>query len=80
MAERKNLSHQAIVRERIQTSQLINRLEGHALGDIEMTQSQMKAAEILLRKSLPDLSSVALTNADGDGPPSLMITAVDVRG
>ena len=68
------------VRERIQTGVLIDRLENHAVGNIEMTQTQLKAAEILLKKALPDLQSVALTGADGEGPPELRVTAVDVRG
>ena len=80
MAARNKLWHPNIVRQRIKTSQLLNRLQGHALGEIEMTDSQRKATETLLKKTLPDLSSVALTNADGDGPPELHITATDVRG
>lgn len=46
------------VRARIQSSQLINRLENHAFGDIELTSTQLKAIEILLKKSLPDLSAI----------------------
>ena len=53
--------HQDDVRLKIQASQLINRLSGHAVGEIEMTPTQIKAAEILLKKSLPDLQSVDLT-------------------
>jgi hypothetical protein len=45
------------VRERIRSSMLLNRLLGHALGECEMTQTQVRAAEICLRKTLPDLSS-----------------------
>lgn len=53
--------HQDDVRRKIQASQLINVLQDHALsgeGDISMTR--MKAIEILLRKSLPDLSAIQL--------------------
>lgn len=46
------------VRERIQTSMLVKRLTDHALGLVEMTQSQVTAIQILLRKSLPDLSAI----------------------
>lgn len=46
------------VRERIQTSMLTKRLTDHALGKCEMTQTQVTAALGLLRKSLPDLTSV----------------------
>lgn len=58
MAARLNRRHQDFVREKIQASQLVNRLQGHALGENEMTPTQIKAAEILLRKSIPDLSSI----------------------
>lgn len=68
MAARLRAKHQDDVRTKIQTSQLINRLQNHALGtsEIELTSSQLKAIEILLRKSIPDLSSVQMdANVDG---------------
>ena len=46
------------VRERIKTSMLLNRLTDHALGKVELSSTQVKAIEILLRKTLPDLSQV----------------------
>lgn len=42
----------------IRASMLRNRLENHALGEVEMTATQVRAAEILLKKIIPDLSSV----------------------
>lgn len=58
--------HQDEVRARIQVSQIINVLEKQALGDgADLSASRLKAIEILLRKSLPDLSSIELTGADG---------------
>ena len=60
--------HQDDVRKKIQVSQLLNVLQHHALnGDTEIPPSRMKAIEILLRKSLPDLSSIELTG-EGGGP------------
>jgi hypothetical protein len=59
MAIRKNLMHSELVRQRIQTSQLINRLTSHAFGECEMSPTQVTAALGVLRKSLPDLSAVA---------------------
>lgn len=50
--------HTEEVRLKIQASQLINRLENHVLKDQEMTSSQVAAALGLLKKSVPDLSSV----------------------
>lgn len=58
MAERLNPRHQQMVRDKIQASYLINRLHGCAMGEIEMTPVQVKAAEALLRKSVPDLKAV----------------------
>ena len=58
MAIRKKLSHDMKTREKIQTTQLINRLTKQALGELELTNNQIKAIEILLRKTLPDLSQV----------------------
>jgi hypothetical protein len=55
------------VRERIQTVQLINRLHHHALGTIEMSATQLRAAEILIKKVLPDLSSIS-HSGDADNP------------
>lgn len=47
-----------VVRERIRVSMLRHRLENHVLGRIEMSPTQVRAAEILLRKCLPDLNAV----------------------
>lgn len=60
--------HQDDVRAKIQASQLINVLQNHALGDTaEMPASRLKAIEILLRKSLPDLSAVELNGPGENG-------------
>lgn len=69
MAARLRAKHQDEVRTKIQTSQLVNVLQNHALGKDkkEITPTRLKAIEILLRKSLPDLSSTELTG-EGGGP------------
>lgn len=53
--------HQDDIRQKIQATQLVHRLTKHALGEIEMTATQIKATEILLKKSIPDLSTVEMT-------------------
>ena len=53
--------HQDDVRAKIQTSQLVNRLTDHALGTIELSPTQVRAIEILIKKTLPDLQSVDLS-------------------
>lgn len=57
--ERRKLNAEA-VRDQIQATQLIKVLQDHALGKgrAKMTAAKLKAIEILLDKSVPDLSSV----------------------
>jgi hypothetical protein len=55
MAKRKMLFHPDYVREKIRASQLINRLQSCAMGEIELTIPQIRAIDILLRKCVPDL-------------------------
>ena len=73
MAARKNtprLSNEW--RERIKSGVILSRLEQAALGEIEMTPSALKAAEIVLRKTLPDLARTEVTGDEG-GPQELVI-------
>ena len=63
-------------RAAIQTTQLVKRLQNFALGEneanstgkddkpVELDTARLKAIEILLRKSLPDLQSIAM-NIEG---------------
>lgn len=74
MAARLNPQQDKRSREAIKTTQLIKRLQSFAfeeVGDqgetIEIDPMRMKAIEILLRKSLPDLSAVTLSG-DDDNP------------
>jgi len=46
------------IRAKIQSTLIINKLENHILAGDEMSSSQVSAAIGLLRKSVPDLSSV----------------------
>jgi len=61
MAARLNKRLSDQTRDSIQTSMLIKRVYGHAVGEVEMTQTQLRAAEILLKKTLPDLQSIEHT-------------------
>lgn len=61
MAKRLNRLHAESVREKIKASQLINRLTDHALNGVELSSTQVKAIEILLKKSIPDLSAVEVS-------------------
>ena len=58
MAARNRTWTPEIVRQRIKTSMLVNRLTDHAIGKIEMAPTQVAAIQTLLRKTLPDFSAV----------------------
>jgi hypothetical protein len=67
MAARLRKTHQDDVRTKIKVSQLINVLQNHALGDSEeLSQTRMRAIEILLKKTLPDLSQIQGAGEDGE--------------
>lgn len=73
MAARLRPRHQDEVREKIKTSQLVNRLSECGLGTLELRPDQLKSIEILLKKSLPDLSAITI-GGDKDNP--LLISEV----
>ena len=66
MAARKQLFHPDDVKDKIKTSQLINRLTDHALSEKTlMDASQVAAAKALIAKTIPDLKAVEHSgNAD----------------
>lgn len=67
-----NKLHQDDVRKKIQASQLINVLQDHALrGEGDISPTRMKAIEILLRKSVADLSAVTIEGPNDDGSHTL---------
>ncbi len=76
MAARLNVRHQQMVRDKIQASMIIKRLEGHALGELDMSATQVRAAEVLLKKIVPDLSALQV---DGDGEGGPIQHALEVR-
>lgn len=70
-------------RSAIKTTALLQRLNGFALEEkdpqtgrpIQMTETQVRAASILLRKTVPDLAVTQHTGPDGG--PVLIVTGVD---
>jgi hypothetical protein len=76
MAARKQLWHPDEVREKIQASQLINRLMQHVNSDKPvMDASQVQAARTLLNKVLPDLKALEHTGPEG-GPVTFTFKTV----
>jgi len=80
MAARLRSRHQDEIREKIKTSQLINRLTDCGLGNLELTAQQLKAIEILLRKSLPDLSAVSIEGSGDNGEIPVTFTWMNQPG
>ena len=68
MAARGALSpvQQEKTRAAIQTSQLVKRLQGFALAQkgVDIDKDRLKAIEVLLKKTLPDLSTVTLEGGE----------------
>ena len=50
--------HQDDIRAKIQGSQLINVLQNHAIKGTKLNPSRITAAQILLRKILPDQTAI----------------------
>lgn len=62
MAARLNRRHQDLVRSKIRSGYVISRLSKHLKGEIELTQTQVQSAKILLDKSLSNApTDIALT-------------------
>lgn len=66
MAARLNRLHQEQCKEKIKTSQLINRLQNHALGEIEMTSTQLDAAKFLLNKQISNAAQIVESTVDAN--------------
>ena len=58
MAPRITLRHLPYDRTKIKVGVLLEMLEAHAIGRRKMDASQVRAAEILLKKVLPDLAAI----------------------
>jgi hypothetical protein len=71
-----SLEQQERTRAAIQTSQLVNRLQDFALGaeGVDIDSGRLKAIEILLRKSLPDLQAVTVSGPGNDGEHKLVVS------
>lgn len=67
-----NPRHQQLIRDKINAALLIEKLQDCALNGSVLTSQQMKAIEILLKKSVPDLQSIEMTG-DNDAPVVLKV-------
>jgi len=71
-------NHEEKTKRLIQASQLLNRLFSHANGEIEMTQSQVNAAKVVIGKAIPDLKAMEITG-EGGGAVILQLTGDDAK-
>jgi hypothetical protein len=65
MARRSKVGADLKLRTAIKAKAIIAVLTAHAVGKTEMSATQIRAAEILLRKCLPDLSTAQLEAESG---------------
>ena len=62
-------THQDDVRVKIKVTELINRVQAYALGELEdgdVSSNRLNAIKMLLAKALPDLTSVNVDMNAGD--------------
>lgn len=64
-------------KENIRASMIMNRLVKHVEGEVQMSPTQIKAAQIILAKIVPDLARTEMTGPNG-GP--IAVAAMDVKG
>jgi len=66
MAEsRRKLANDAAWRDNIKTAHVLKKLQNHVFGDVDMTSTQVKAAEILLKKTIPDVQQIQIDVSGG---------------
>lgn len=58
MPRKAGYTHNKATREKIQAANIIHRLQSCINGDVELTATQVNAANILLKKVIPDLASI----------------------
>ena len=68
-SEKPKRSRDLHIREKIRAAVILERLERQALGELEppMTRDQLTAAQIVLKKVIPDLQAMTVSgDADAD--------------
>lgn len=79
MAARLNPRNSESVRQKIQATQLVKRLQDHALGQIDMSKTQVQAASFLINKIMPNPPErKEISGPDGSAiPTELRLTFVE---
>ncbi len=68
MAARLDRRHSELSKSRIKTTLLLERVQSHAFGEVEMTPSQLQAAFGLLDRTVPKLSTIQHVGDEEGGP------------
>lgn len=83
MASRLNPSHDQRTRDKIKTSQLINRLQKFVFDEpgengekVEIDSVKLRAIEVLLKKTLPDLSNVQVSGPGEGGEHTITFRTI----
>ena len=74
MAARLNRKHSEEVRAKIQASVIIDRMQRHIAGDLEMSATQVAAANSLLDRSVPKLQQIQHVGDEDGGPVQVSFT------
>jgi hypothetical protein len=53
--------HSEVTRERIRAGVIIDRFQKHFMGELDLSATQIRVGEILLRKVIPDLTHTDLS-------------------
>jgi hypothetical protein len=77
MAARIHKRHTDEIRARIQAALLINRLHDCAMGEIELTPTQLTAINALLDRSVPKLQQIQHVGDDEGGPIRIIASSLD---
>jgi hypothetical protein len=76
MARRLTNRQQEMVKEHIKTTQILKRVQDHLLGNLKLSNTQLRAAELLLSKSVPSLKAIEHTGHEG-GPIEIQQRAIE---
>ena len=66
---RLNPRHQELVRAKIQTGMIVEKLQQHIAGELDLSPTQLGACKLLLDKALCNAPTIAPDPDDGSGAP-----------
>jgi len=79
MAARLNPRNAESCRQKIQVKQLLNRLQNHVLGEVQMTSTQLDAAKFLINKRMPNPPEERNLNLSGQGRLDVQVRLVNAE-